>query len=110
MTVHSCKMYRKSSCATALFFICLFPMFAQAALELQEIATGLDRPVFVTHAGDNSGRLFIVEQGGKFACSKTANSSRRLFWILARWSARMDSRVCSVSPFIPSTSVMVCSM
>jgi glucose/arabinose dehydrogenase len=58
-------MFAKSSCATAFWFICLFPLFAHAALELQEIATGLDRPVFVTHAGDNSGRLFIVEQGGK---------------------------------------------
>jgi glucose/arabinose dehydrogenase len=28
-------------------------------------ADGLDRPLFVTHAGDGSGRLFVVEQGGK---------------------------------------------
>ncbi|NLF12357.1 MAG: PQQ-dependent sugar dehydrogenase, partial [Anaerolineaceae bacterium] len=28
------------------------------------VASGLDRPVLVTHAGDGSGRLFVVEQGG----------------------------------------------
>ena len=30
----------------------------------QTVVTGLSSPVQVTHAGDNSGRLFIVEQGG----------------------------------------------
>ncbi|MEZ4669152.1 MAG: PQQ-dependent sugar dehydrogenase [Anaerolineae bacterium] len=29
------------------------------------VATGLTKPVLITHAGDNSGRLFIVEQSGK---------------------------------------------
>jgi len=28
------------------------------------IVSGLDQPVLVTHAGDGSGRLFVVEQGG----------------------------------------------
>jgi glucose/arabinose dehydrogenase len=28
------------------------------------VVDGLDRPVFVTHAGDGSGRLFVVEKGG----------------------------------------------
>lgn len=32
---------------------------------LQEVVTDLDRPVFVTHAGDGSGRLFVVEQPGR---------------------------------------------
>lgn len=32
---------------------------------LQEVAKDLDRPVFVTHAGDGSGRLFVVEQPGR---------------------------------------------
>lgn len=31
---------------------------------LQRIATGLTQPVYVVHAGDGSGRLFIVEQAG----------------------------------------------
>lgn len=32
---------------------------------LVPVAEGLSRPVFVTHAGDGSGRLFVVEQSGK---------------------------------------------
>lgn len=31
---------------------------------LSEVVSGLSRPIYVTHAGDGSGRLFIVEQGG----------------------------------------------
>jgi len=31
---------------------------------LVEIASGFERPLFLTHAGDRSGRLFVVEQGG----------------------------------------------
>jgi len=34
-------------------------------LTLTSVATGLSSPVLVTHAGDGSGRLFIVEQTGK---------------------------------------------
>lgn len=32
---------------------------------LTAVASGFNRPVFVTHAGDNSYRLFLVEQSGK---------------------------------------------
>lgn len=31
---------------------------------LQPVASGFDQPVHVTHAGDGSGRLFVVEQAG----------------------------------------------
>lgn len=31
---------------------------------LEPLVSGLERPLFVTHAGDGSGRLFVVEQGG----------------------------------------------
>jgi glucose/arabinose dehydrogenase len=34
-------------------------------LELQKIVSDLSRPVYLTHAGDGSGRLFIVEQPGR---------------------------------------------
>jgi len=34
-------------------------------IKLSTIASGLDRPLYVTHAGDGSGRLFVVEQGGR---------------------------------------------
>lgn len=34
-------------------------------IELQQVATGFDAPVLVTHANDSSNRLFVVEQSGK---------------------------------------------
>ncbi len=33
-------------------------------IQLQLVVPGLSQPVYVTHAGDGSGRLFIVEQAG----------------------------------------------
>lgn len=35
------------------------------AVALEQLAMNLDRPVFLTNAGDGSGRLFIVEKDGK---------------------------------------------
>ena len=34
-------------------------------MKLDKIATGLEMPVQVTHAGDSSGRIFVVEQNGR---------------------------------------------
>ena len=34
-------------------------------IDLQFVANGLSSPVYVTHAGDGSGRLFVVEQDGQ---------------------------------------------
>ncbi len=36
-----------------------------AHLVLEPMFEGLERPVFVTHAGDGSGRLFVVEKAGR---------------------------------------------
>ncbi|GIV74895.1 MULTISPECIES: PQQ-dependent sugar dehydrogenase [Caldilinea] len=33
-------------------------------IALQEVASGFSQPVYVTHAGDGSGRLFVVEKAG----------------------------------------------
>jgi hypothetical protein len=33
-------------------------------IELEKVATGLSQPILATHAGDGSGRLFIVEKPG----------------------------------------------
>lgn len=43
------------------------PIRAQstASITLETIVSGLASPDFVTHAGDSSGRLFIVEQEGR---------------------------------------------
>ena len=36
-----------------------------AGVQLVQVASGFDRPLFLTHAGDGSGRIFIVTQSGK---------------------------------------------
>ena len=36
-----------------------------AKVQLAELADGLDDPVYLTHAGDGSGRIFVVEQAGR---------------------------------------------
>ncbi len=41
-----------------------------SALKLDEIVAGLELPVQVTHAGDSSGRLFVVEQKGRIRIIK----------------------------------------
>ena len=72
---------KKSRMAIAVAFIlCLGVSFAQEPeepiisrdtapsselVELTEIAGGFDRPLYVTHANDGSGRLFVLEQTGK---------------------------------------------
>jgi glucose/arabinose dehydrogenase len=38
---------------------------AAAEVELVPVARGFRNPLLVTHAGDGSGRLFVVEQGGR---------------------------------------------
>jgi len=36
-----------------------------ASIRLEPFASGFDRPLYVTSAGDGSGRLFVVEQSGR---------------------------------------------
>ncbi|GAB4464134.1 MAG: PQQ-dependent sugar dehydrogenase [Anaerolineae bacterium] len=38
---------------------------SQVAVGIQPVATGFDQPLYVTHSGDGSGRLFVVEQPGR---------------------------------------------
>ena len=52
--------------AAALAGDAIAPRAAHAdEIILQEVITGVDRPVAMAHAGDGSGRLFIVEQEGR---------------------------------------------
>lgn len=46
-------------------------------VRLVEIASGFDRPLFLTHAGDGSGRLFVVEQGGRVWILRGSERSAR---------------------------------
>jgi glucose/arabinose dehydrogenase len=46
-------------------------------LTLEEIATGLDQPVFLTHAGDGSGQLYIVERPGRIRVLESDGSLRQ---------------------------------
>lgn len=52
--------------AAVLALLLAQPLAAQPPedLELEIVASGLDMPLAVRHAGDGSGRLFLVEQGG----------------------------------------------
>ncbi len=46
--------------------LCWVPCRAGVSeIELAEVVSGLNRPLFLTHAGDGSGLIFIVEQGGR---------------------------------------------
>ena len=52
-----------------ILFIVAASLNAQAIpdpnhIRLEMIADGFHRPLFITHAGDGSGRLFVVEQTG----------------------------------------------
>ena len=38
---------------------------ARAVVELRTVASGFSSPVYLTHAGDGSGRMFVVEQEGR---------------------------------------------
>ena len=48
---------------------CLIGLFiapaAQSAIELELVVDGFERPLFLGHAGDGSGRLFVLEQAGR---------------------------------------------
>lgn len=48
--------------STASILVAALPSAASAAVTLTVVATGFDRPLYVTNAGDS--RLFVVEQGG----------------------------------------------
>ena len=51
----------------------------EAAVTLETVASGLASPVFVTHAGDGSGRLFIVQQGGQILVLQPGAASPTIF-------------------------------
>ena len=46
------------------------PAFPDPTISLELLTSNLDQPVFLTHDGDGSGRLFIVEQSGRIRILK----------------------------------------
>jgi len=46
---------------------------------LTRVASGFERPVVITHAGDGSGRLFIAEQGGRVRVLPRGGGDARTF-------------------------------
>ncbi|HET8548675.1 MAG TPA: PQQ-dependent sugar dehydrogenase [Bryobacteraceae bacterium] len=50
-----------------------------ADLRLVRVATGLANPLLITHAGDGSGRQFIVEQAGRILILKNGVVAQRPF-------------------------------
>jgi len=57
--------------AIFISFVCIFLSFAKKVeavtpeIQLQQVISGLSNPVGLTHAGDNSDRLFITQQTGQ---------------------------------------------
>jgi glucose/arabinose dehydrogenase len=49
------------------------------AYQLVEVASGFSRPLYLTHAGDGSGRVFVVEQGGKIWVLEPNTGLNRVF-------------------------------
>lgn len=53
------------------------------ALPLTDAASGqpyeMRRPLFLTHAGDGTGRLFLLEQGGRISVINPQTNARQLF-------------------------------
>jgi glucose/arabinose dehydrogenase len=61
------------------------PAFSLGAVKirLQRLASGLSSPVFVTHAGDGSGLLYVVEQTGRIRVFERSGTARGTFLDIA---------------------------
>jgi glucose/arabinose dehydrogenase len=72
MASFSSKRNREGFALTVMLCLIAGPLFGQTpsvpqgdiAIDLELIADGLTAPLYATHAGDNSGRLFVVGQAG----------------------------------------------
>lgn len=52
---------------------------AALSLALEPVTSGLQQPVFATHAGDGSGRIFVLEQAGRIVALPGAGSDTQTF-------------------------------
>ncbi len=76
------------------------PLFA--AIQLVPVASGLSSPLFVTHAGDGSNRLFIVERGGVIKVLQPGASTPTVFLNITSQS-HLRRRAGSARPRVPSS-------
>lgn len=58
-------MIRKTSLNFLIFICSIAISFAQPTLVMNTVITGLNAPIQLTHAGDGSNRVFVVEKGGR---------------------------------------------
>jgi glucose/arabinose dehydrogenase len=58
-------MGRRFSLGTLVFLCANLQVRAAPTLDFQLVMANVTNPVYITHAGDDSGRLFIVEQTGR---------------------------------------------
>ncbi len=79
MTTFLSKMNRQGLALTAMLCFVTGPVFGNdlsigqtptvpqgnITIDVEFVAGGITSPVYATHAGDNSGRLFVVDQIGK---------------------------------------------
>ena len=93
-------------------------------VRLEQIATGIENPVFLTHANDGSGRLFVILQEGKVLIMKGGSILRIDVSQGEPYSIPSDNPwVSGVSPevwayglrnpyrfaFDPETKLLICS-
>src|SRR5256885_1901753 len=57
-------------------FLCATPV---AAIQLEQVVTGLSSPLYVTNAHDASNRLFIVERPGRIKVLQPGSTSPTVF-------------------------------
>ena len=69
------------SAGLVVFALCAgSPVRAQGPpIQIDPVITGLASPVYVTHAGDGSGRLFVLEQGGTIRVRQPAGGAATVF-------------------------------
>jgi glucose/arabinose dehydrogenase len=68
-------MGRRFSFAASVILCAVSQTFAAPTIDFQLLTGNVTNPVFVTHAGDDSGRLFIVEQNGRIKIFDFTNTN-----------------------------------
>ncbi|MDC4205198.1 MAG: hypothetical protein MPW17_15420 [Candidatus Manganitrophus sp.] len=72
------------------------------AIRLESVATGLSEPIGLFHAGDGSGRLFIIEQAGTIRILQNGTVGQTPFLDIRDRVSAGGKEGCSGWPFTPS--------